>query len=268
MKAITAYDPPICRTTGACGPEVDPNLAQLTGDLDWLKKRGEQVRRINLAQEPGRFVEIPAVEALLDHSGGDSLPAIVIGDEVVANGRYPERREPCFKFHCDEARKLSVSTTALREAIRIGEVVKQAAVTNISSIADRMFGSDEPNSEPTKIIIVTLPETTPVLEAARLQQDLRRAGIEPWAWIVNASLAAAHTHHPLLRHRAGFEHAQIAKVSHELASRCAVVPMTARGPIGAVRLRALVQSAAGEASRSATAPATVTARGTASKLSA
>ena len=47
--------------------------------------------------------------------------------------------------------------------------------------------------EQTKILIVTLPETTPVLEAAQLQDDLRRAGIEPWGWIVNASLAAAKT---------------------------------------------------------------------------
>ena len=44
--------------------------------------------------------------------------------------------------------------------------------------------------EQTKVLIVTLPETTPVLEAAKLQDDLRRAGIEPWAWIVNGSLAA------------------------------------------------------------------------------
>ena len=70
--------------------------------------------------------------------------------------------------------------------------------------------------EQTKVMIVTLPETTPVLEAAHLQDDLRRAGIEPWAWIVNASLAAAETQHPLLVRRAAFEHAQIAEVRDEL----------------------------------------------------
>lgn len=46
------------------------------------------------------------------------------------------------------------------------------------------------------MIIVTLAETTPVLEAANLQQDLRRAGIEPWAWVVNNSLAAAEPSSP------------------------------------------------------------------------
>ena len=55
--------------------------------------------------------------------------------------------------------------------------------------------------EQTKIVIVTLPETTPLLEAAHLQDDLRRAGIEPWAWIINSSLAAAQTRQPLLRAR-------------------------------------------------------------------
>jgi hypothetical protein len=43
----------------------------------------------------------------------------------------------------------------------------------------------------TKVLLVTLAETTPVLEAANLQADLRRAGIEPWAWIINNSVAAA-----------------------------------------------------------------------------
>ncbi len=43
----------------------------------------------------------------------------------------------------------------------------------------------------TRIVIVTLAETTPVNEAAQLQGELRRAGIEPFAWVVNRSLAAA-----------------------------------------------------------------------------
>ena len=55
------------------------------------------------------------------------------------------------------------------------------------------------------MIIVTLAETTPVLEAANLQQDLRRAGIEPWAWVVNNSLAAAQPSSPFLKIRANRE---------------------------------------------------------------
>lgn len=84
----------------------------------------------------------------------------------------------------------------------------------------------------TRIFIVTLPETTPVLEAAHLQDDLKRAGIEPWGWIVNASLAATGTRHPLLRRRAASELEQIARVRDELAPRFAVVPMQAEEPVG------------------------------------
>jgi hypothetical protein len=93
MQTITVYDPPMCCSTGVCGPQVDPKLAQFAGDLDWLKQRGVKVERINLAQEPGRFVENAAVKAILDRSGGDDLPAIVVGDTLVANGRYPGRDE-------------------------------------------------------------------------------------------------------------------------------------------------------------------------------
>ena len=93
--------------------------------------------------------------------------------------------------------------------------------------------------EQTKILIVTLPETTPVLEAAHLQNDLERAGIEPWGWIINSSLAAAPTRQPLLRQRARSEHEQIAKVRDELSKRYAVVPMQAEEPVGIEKLRTL-----------------------------
>lgn len=96
--------------------------------------------------------------------------------------------------------------------------------------------------EATQVMIVTLAETTPVLEAEKLQQDLRRAGIEPWAWIINASLAAAHTQHPLLAQRAQTEHKQIDRVASELGPRYAVAPMLAEDPVGADRLLSLVNT--------------------------
>jgi len=94
--------------------------------------------------------------------------------------------------------------------------------------------------ERTKILIVTLPETTPVLEAERLQQDLDRAGIRPFGWVVNSSIAATGTHNPLLLARARTEAPEIARVRDVLASRYAVVPMQAQDPVGADALRALV----------------------------
>jgi arsenite-transporting ATPase len=103
----------------------------------------------------------------------------------------------------------------------------------------------------TKVLVVTLAEPTPVLEAAGLQADLRRAGIEPWAWIVNQSLAAARTRSPLLRQRALAERAQIEAVADTYAARYAVVALQDEEPVGAERLRALIQASADAAVASA-----------------
>ena len=93
MNILEVFDPPMCCSSGVCGPEIEPKLAQFSGDLDWLKSQGVEVRRFNLAQEPQRFVERAAVKALLDRSGSDELPAIVVGDQIVSYGRYPTRAE-------------------------------------------------------------------------------------------------------------------------------------------------------------------------------
>ena len=95
--------------------------------------------------------------------------------------------------------------------------------------------------ERTKILIVTLAETTPVLEAAHLQEELRRAGIEPWAWLINNSLSAATTSSPLLKQRAACELDQIEVVRTRYATRVALVPMQAEEPIGIERLLNLVE---------------------------
>lgn len=94
----------------------------------------------------------------------------------------------------------------------------------------------------TKVVIVTLPEPTPVLEAARLQADLQRAGIEPWAWVVNNSLAAARPAGAFLRRRAAAEVAQIDEVA-ELADRFAIVPLLATEAVGVETLAALTSTA-------------------------
>ena len=90
----------------------------------------------------------------------------------------------------------------------------------------------------TKVVLVTLAEATPVLEAEELAADLRRAGIEPWAWVVNSSIAAAGPESPFLRRRARNEVEQIDRV-RELAARVAIVPMLAEEPVGVERLTAL-----------------------------
>lgn len=93
--------------------------------------------------------------------------------------------------------------------------------------------------ERTKVLLVTLPETTPVLEAANLQADLERAGIHPWGWIINNSLSIAETRSPLLRQRAQQELPQIEAVKHQHATRVALVPVLAAEPTGIDKLKQL-----------------------------
>lgn len=87
----------------------------------------------------------------------------------------------------------------------------------------------------TKMLVVTLPETTPVLEAESLQADLRRAGIEPWAWVINSSLSAASPTDPLLVARAVEERRHIERVQKSVA-RVAIIPWLTQEPVGSERL--------------------------------
>jgi arsenite-transporting ATPase len=93
----------------------------------------------------------------------------------------------------------------------------------------------------TKMVIVTLPETTPVLEAESLQADLRRAGIEPWAWVINSSLAAASPSDFLLVARAAEERQHIQRVRDSVA-RVAIIPWLTHEPVGSERLLELARS--------------------------
>ena len=96
--------------------------------------------------------------------------------------------------------------------------------------------------ESTKVIIVTLAETTPVLEAAGLDAELRRAQINPWAWVINNSLAAAEPTASLLRRRAAAEIAQIDTVRDEYAERMAVVALLPVEPVGIPALTQLANA--------------------------
>ena len=99
-------------------------------------------------------------------------------------------------------------------------------------------GDSEKAADPekTKVIIVTLAETTPVLEAANMQQDLRRAEIEPWAWVINSSLAAAKPSSPFLVTRASRELPLINDVTEQFAKRIALTPLQNEEPVGAALL--------------------------------
>ena len=94
----------------------------------------------------------------------------------------------------------------------------------------------------TRIILVTLPEVTPVSQAAALQDDLRRAKIEPYAWVVNKSILASGTRDPLLQARLAGERRQMARLADGLAQRTFVVPWLPDAPVGLSALSALLAS--------------------------
>lgn len=96
----------------------------------------------------------------------------------------------------------------------------------------------------THVILVTLPEVTPVSQAAALQEDLRRAKIEPWAWVINKSVAATGTTDPLLQARLAGEHRQTARIASGLARRTFVLPWLPESPVGVAALGELTAGAA------------------------
>ena len=116
------------------------------------------------------------------------------------------------------------------------EIERQMDGTGLHYVTPMMQLQDP---KQTKVLLVTLAETTPVLEAANLQADLRRAGIEPWAWIVNNSVAAARPRSALLRQRARNELREIDAVATRHAHRHAVVALQKDEPVGVERLLAL-----------------------------
>ena len=92
------------------------------------------------------------------------------------------------------------------------------------------------DADMTHVVIVTLPEVTPVSQAAALQDDLRRAHIEPWAWVINKSVAATGTSDPLLQARLVGEQQQAARIANGLAQRTYVLPWLTTPPVGVFAL--------------------------------
>ncbi|MCA1732234.1 MAG: arsenite efflux transporter metallochaperone ArsD, partial [Acidobacteria bacterium] len=91
MQSIQVFEPPMCCSTGVCGPEPDPVVARFTADLEALKAPGRTVERFNLSQSPERFAGTPAILALLRERGADVLPAVMVDGEIVHTGSYPDR---------------------------------------------------------------------------------------------------------------------------------------------------------------------------------
>jgi Arsenical resistance operon protein ArsD len=91
MTKLSVYDPPMCCSTGVCGPDGDDKLAQFASALDWVKKSGVDVERYDLGHQPGAFATNPMIKGLLEKDGMGCLPLVLVDGQVLTKGDYPTR---------------------------------------------------------------------------------------------------------------------------------------------------------------------------------
>jgi arsenite-transporting ATPase len=120
------------------------------------------------------------------------------------------------------------------------ELERQARSTQPEEVLKLLERLRDPDF--TRILLVTLPEATPVHEAAALQEDLRRARIEPFAWVINQSLLNSGSCDPLLQCREASEHRYLREVVEKQAKRTAWLPWQPEEPIGPDALAHLAAS--------------------------
>ncbi|WP_407974740.1 arsenite efflux transporter metallochaperone ArsD [Bacillus altitudinis] len=93
MKKVEIFDPAMCCSTGVCGPSVDPELTRVASAVFALEKKGFNITRYNLTNEPNKFVEQKEVNKILMNKGPDSLPVVLVDGNVEKVGGYPTNKE-------------------------------------------------------------------------------------------------------------------------------------------------------------------------------
>lgn len=93
MAKLQIFDPAMCCSTGVCGPSVDPALPRFAADLEWLKSKGIEVERHNLAQEVAAFTSNPVVKTALNSRGSKCLPLVLLDGNIVSEAIYPTREQ-------------------------------------------------------------------------------------------------------------------------------------------------------------------------------
>ncbi len=92
-KRIELFDPALCCSSGVCGPSLDPELVRVQADVEWLKSKGLEVNRYNLAQQPLDFANNLVVKERLQQDPENSLPIVLVDDKLIAAGFYPTREQ-------------------------------------------------------------------------------------------------------------------------------------------------------------------------------
>jgi hypothetical protein len=90
---IQVFDPPMCCSSGVCGPEADPELVRFAADLKWLSERGVNVERFDPTRRHDVFLSTPAVLEEVAKRPNGALPVTLVDGRVARTGSYPSRSE-------------------------------------------------------------------------------------------------------------------------------------------------------------------------------
>lgn len=93
MSKIEVFEPALCCATGVCGEDVDQQLVTFSADMAFIRGRGGDIARYNLASEPQAFAANDAVTAFLHVSGSAGLPLVLVDGVTAMTGRYPDRAQ-------------------------------------------------------------------------------------------------------------------------------------------------------------------------------
>jgi hypothetical protein len=128
MPKLQIFDPAMCCSTGVCGPSIDPALPRFAADLEWLKSKGVEVERYNLAQEVAAFTSNPVVKTALNSRGSKCLPLLLLDGMIVVEGVYPTREQLATLARVEfEPGLVTTQTKAQQPFVTIGAPGKSAA---------------------------------------------------------------------------------------------------------------------------------------------
>lgn len=104
-KLVQVFDPPMCCSSGVCGPKVDTKLVQFGAALQWLREQGVQVERYNPSQQYDAFVGNATVVNTVNTQGLECLPLILADGEIVSYGSYPGKEDLAVMAGLESARE-------------------------------------------------------------------------------------------------------------------------------------------------------------------
>lgn len=93
MTKVEIFDPAMCCSTGVCGPSVDPELARVAAAIYSLGKKGFDIKRYQLTNDPDKFAENKEINRVFIEKGPNALPVVLVNDQVVKEGSYPSNEE-------------------------------------------------------------------------------------------------------------------------------------------------------------------------------